>query len=141
MSDPNKDWLKEELERLRDLEAPPTLLPNVMKKVRERAGRLWWTRLVESRTELLRSFVLGVALLMLVLMLVVNPTQFLSHLPGASALLNLVPLLLHAAKSALFEAKVFNFSVLELFAPSIILSYVLLIAIASTIQHLTNTRK
>ena len=141
MSDPNKDWLEEELESLRDLEAPPTLLPNVMKKVRERAGRLWWTRLVASRTELLRSFVLGVALLMLVLMLLVNPTQFLSRVPGASALLNLVPLLLDAAKSALFEAKVFNFSVLELFAPTIILSYVLLVAIASTIQHLANTRK
>jgi hypothetical protein len=141
MSDPNKDWLEEELESLRDLEAPPTLLPNVMKKVRERAGRLWWTRLVASRTELLRSFVLGVALLMLVLMLLVNPTQFLSRVPGASALLNLVPLLLDAAKSALFEAKVFNFSVLELFAPTIILSYVLLVAIASTIRHLANTRK
>jgi hypothetical protein len=141
MSDPNKDWLEEELESLRDLEAPPTLLPNVMKKVRERAGRLWWTRLVASRTELLRSFVLGVALLMLVLMLLVNPTQFLSRVPGALALLNLVPLLLDAAKSALFEAKVFNFSVLELFAPTIILSYVLLVAIASTIQRLANTRK
>jgi len=141
MSDPNKDWLEEELESLRDLEAPPTLLPNVMNKVRERAGRLWWTRLVESRTELLRSFVLGVALLMLVLMLLVNPTQFLSRVPGASALLNLIPLLLDAARSALFEAKVFNFSVLELFAPTIILSYVLLVAIASTIRHLANTRK
>jgi len=141
MRDPNKDWLEEELESLRDLEAPPTLLPKVMNKVRERAGRLWWTRLVESRTELLRSFVLGVALLMLVLMLLVNPTQFLSRVPGASAILNLIPLLLDAAKSALFEAKVFNFSVLELFAPTIILSYVLLVAIASTIQHLANPRK
>ena len=27
MSDPNKDWLEEELENLRDLEAPATLLP------------------------------------------------------------------------------------------------------------------
>ena len=141
MSDPNKDWLDEELEHLRDLEAPATLLPNVMKKVRQRAGRLWWVRLVESRAELLRSLVVGVSLLMLVLLLVVNPTQFFSHLPGASALLNLIPLLLDAAKAMLFEAKVFNFSVLGLFAPAIILSYVLLVAIASTIQHLANPRK
>jgi hypothetical protein len=141
MSDPNKDWLDEELEHLRDLEAPATLLPNVMKKVRQRAGRLWWVRLVESRAELLRSLVVGVSLLMLVLLLVVNPTQFFSHLPGASALLNLIPLLLDAAKAMLFEAKVFNFSVLGLFAPAIILSYILLVAIASTIQHLANTRK
>ncbi|HXC62272.1 MAG TPA: hypothetical protein VNV63_06325, partial [Nitrospiria bacterium] len=81
MSDPNKDWLDEELEHLRDLEAPATLLPNVMKKVRQRAGRLWWVRLVEPRAELLRSLVVGVSLLMLVLLLVVDPTQFFSHLP------------------------------------------------------------
>jgi len=141
MSDPNKDWLDEELKHLRDLEAPATLLPNVMKKARQRAGRLWWVRLVESRAELVRSLGVGVSLLMLVLLLVVNPTQFFSHLPGASALLNLIPLLLDAAKAILFEAKVFNFSVLGLFAPAIILSYILLVAIASTIQHLANTRK
>jgi hypothetical protein len=141
MSDPNKDWLDEELKHLRDLEAPATLLPNVMKKARQRAGRLWWVRLVESRAELVRSLGVGVSLLMLVLLLVVNPTQFFSHLPGASALLNLIPLLLDAAKAILFEAKVFNFSVLGLFAPAIILSYILLVAIASSIQHLANTRK
>ena len=141
MSHPNKDWLDEELKHLRDLEAPATLLPGVMKKVRQRAGRLWWVRLVEPRAELLRSLVVGVSLLMLVLLLVVNPTQFFSHLPGASVLLNLIPLLLDAAKAILFEAKVFNFSVLGLFAPAIILSYVLLVAIASTIQHLANPRK
>ena len=141
MSDPNKDWLDEELEHLRDLEAPATLLPNVMKKVRQRAGRLWWVRLVESRAELLRSLVVGVSLLMLVLLLVVDPTQFFSHLPGASALLNLIPLLLDAAKATLFEAKIFNLSVLGLFAPAIVLSYILLVAIASTIQRLANARK
>ena len=141
MSDPNKDWLDEELKHLRDLEAPATLLPKVMEKVRQRAGRLWWVRLVESRAELVRSLGVGVSLLMLVLLLVVNPTQFFSHLPGASALLNLIPLLLDAAKAILFEAKVFNFSVLGLFAPAIILSYILLVAIASSIQHLANTRK
>jgi hypothetical protein len=141
MSDPNKDWLDEELEHLRDLEAPATLLPNVMRKVRQRAKRLWWVRLVESRADLLRSLVVGVSLLMLVLLLVVNPTQFFSHLPGASALLNLVPLLLDAAKAILFEAKVFNFSVLGLFAPAIMLSYILLVAIASTIQRLANIQK
>jgi hypothetical protein len=141
MSDPNKDWFDQELEHLRDLEAPATLLPNVMKKVRQRAKRLWWVRLVESRADLLRSLVVGVSLLMLILLLVVNPTQFFSHLPGASAFLNLIPLLLDAAKAILFEAKVFNFSVLGLFAPAIILSYILLVAIASTIQRLANIQK
>jgi hypothetical protein len=141
MSDPNKDWLDQELEHLRDLEAPATLLPNVMKKVRQRAKRLWWGRLVESQAGLLRSLVVGVSLLMLVLLLVVNPTELFSRLPGASALFNLIPLLLDAAKATLLEAKVFNFSLLGLFAPAIILSYILLVAIASTIQHLAKIRK
>jgi hypothetical protein len=141
MSDPNKDWLETELENLRDLEAPPTVLPNVMKKVRQRAGRSWWVRLVKSRTEFARSFVLGISLVMLVLLAVVDPAQFVSRVPGASALFNLIFLLLDAAKGALFQAKVFNFSVLALLAPAIILSYILLVATASAIQHLANARK
>ena len=141
MSDRNQDWLEEELKDLRDLEAPATLLPEVMKKVRERAGKPWWARVVQSRIELLRSFVLGISLLMLVAFLVINPTQYFSRVPGVSALLNLIPLLLDAAKESLFEAKVFNFSLLGLLASAIVLSYVLLVATASAIQHLANARK
>jgi hypothetical protein len=141
MSDPNKDWLEAELENLRDLEAPPTVLPKVMKKVRERAGRAWWVRLLASRIELLRSFVLGISLVMLVLLIVTDPAQFFAHVPGASALFNLIPLLLEAAKGALLQAKVFNFSLLGLLAPAIVFSYVLLVATASAIRHLANARK
>lgn len=141
MSDPNKDWLEEELENLRDLEAPPTLLPEIMKKVRERARRPWWARVVQSRIDLLRSFVLGISLVMLVAFLVINPVEYFSRVPGASALLNLIPLLLDAAKRSLFEAKVFNFSVLALLTPAVVLSYILLVATASAIQHLASARK
>jgi hypothetical protein len=141
MSDPKKDWLDEELESLRDLEAPTTILPNVMKKVRERARRPWWARFGESRTGLLRSFVLGISLCILGLLLAVNPAQYFSHVPGASALLNLIPLLLDAGKTVLFQAKIFNFSVFGLLAPAIVFSYILLIATASAIQHLATVRK
>jgi len=141
MTDPNKDWLEAELESLRDLEAPPTVLPNVMKKVHERAGRAWWARMVESRTELFRSLVLGISLVMLALLIVIDPAQFFSRVPGASALFNLIPLLVDAASGALFQAKVFNFSVLALLIPAIIFSYILLVATASAIQHLANARK
>jgi hypothetical protein len=41
----------------------------------------------------------------------------------------------------LFEAKVFNFSVLALLAPAVVLSYILLVATASAIQHLASARK
>jgi len=141
MSDPNKDWLEAELKDLRDLEAPPTVLPNVMRKVRQRAGRRSWARVLESRAELLRSFVLGVSLVILVLLAIISPAQFLSRVPGASALLNMIPLLIEAAKGALFEVKVFHLSALTLLAPAILLSYVFLVGIASAIQHLATARK
>ena len=126
---------------LQDLEAPRTLLPGVMKKVHQRAGKPWMARLVQSRIDPFRSLVLGISLVILGILLVVNPAQFLSQLPGASTLLNLIPLLLDAAKAELFQAKVFDFSVLELLAPVILLSYILLVATASAIQHLANARK
>jgi hypothetical protein len=141
MSDPNKDWLDEELESLRDLEAPTTILPKVMQQVRERAKRPWWARFGESRTGLIRSFVLGISLCMLGLLLVVEPAQFFSHVPGASAVLNVIPLLLNAGKEVLFQAKIFNFSILVLLAPAIVFSYILLVATASAIQHLASVRK
>jgi hypothetical protein len=141
MSDPNKDWLEEELESLRDLEAPATLLPRVMEKIHERASRPRWMRRFKNRTDLVRSLALGISLLMLGLLLVVKPAQFSFHIPGASALLNLVPLLLEAAKAALFQAKIFNFSLLGLLAIVVVLSYILLIATASAIHHLASSRK
>jgi hypothetical protein len=141
MSDPKKDWLEEELRSLRDLEAPGTLAPSVMKRIHDRAGRPWWVRLAESHSDLIRSLVLGISLVMLVLLLLVNPAQYLAGVPGASALWNIVPLLLEAAKSALFQAKIFNFSLLGILGPVIILSYVLLIASASAIRHLVSAPK
>ena len=71
----------------------------------------------------MRSFALGISLFILGLLLVVKPAQFASQVPGASALLNLVPLLLDAAKAALFQAKIFDFSVLGLLATAVVLSY------------------
>jgi hypothetical protein len=141
MSDPNKDWLQEELENLRDIEAPRTLLPSVMEKVRQRAARRGWKPLIETHVGLLRSFVLGLSLVILALLLVVNPTQFFSQVPGASALFNLVPLLLDATKTSLFQVKVFHFSLLAFLVPAIVLSYILLVATASAIQHLATDRK
>jgi hypothetical protein len=78
---------------------------------------------------------------MLGFLLVINPAQFFSHVPGALALFNLLPLLLDAAKTALLQAKVFNFPLLELLAAAIVLSYILLVATASAIQHLASARK
>lgn len=141
MSDPKKDWLEQELENHPDLEAPRTLLPNVMKRIRQRARKPWWTRQAESRSDLWHSLVLAISLLMMGLLLVVNPVQLFSHVPGASSLLGLIPLLAETAKEALWQAKVYNVSVLALLAPAIVFSYLLLVATACAIQRLARTRK
>lgn len=141
MSDPNQDWLEEKLKSLPDLEAPRTLLPNVMKRVRQRAGKPWWRRRVGSRAAWWRSFVLAISLLIMGLLLVVNPAQICSHVPGALTLFDLIPLLLDAGKTALLQAKVFNLSVLTLLGPAMVISYLLLIATASVILHLASARK
>ena len=141
MSDPNKDWLDEELENLRDLEAPTTLLPGVMRKVRERAGKSWRARLVGSPADLWRSAVVGLSLFLLGLLLVVNPIQLCAQTTGSSALLNLFPLLLEAGKAALSQVRIFNLPVLALVTPAIVLSYSVLVATASAIRHLANARR
>jgi hypothetical protein len=141
MSDPNKDWLNAELKSLRDLEAPKTLLPTIMKTVRQHASMPWWARPFEPRTDLFRSFVLVVSLFVLALLLVVNPAQFVSDVPIAPALLKLIPILLDTAKAVLFQVKFYHFSVLTLLLPPIVLSYVFLVAAASTIQRLAGVRK
>jgi hypothetical protein len=141
MSDPKKDWLEEELANHPDLEAPRTLLPNVMKRVHQRARKPWWARPAEFRSDLWHSFVLAISLLMTGLLLVVNPAQLFSQVPGASSLLGLIPLLAEAAKAVLSQVKVFNFSVLALLAPAIVLSYLLLVATACAIQRLASTRR
>jgi hypothetical protein len=141
MSDPNKDWLDEELANLQDIEAPVTLLPKVMDEVRERAARPWWVRLLGPRTAVWRSVVLAISVLVFGLSLVVNPVQIAAHLPGVIALMDLVPLLLDATKTALLRTKVFNYPVLPLLAMTVALSYVLLVASASAIQRLAGVRK
>ena len=139
MSDQNKDWLDAELKNLPDLEAPRTLLPTVMETVRQRARVPWWAW--PPRTDLFRSFALVISLFVLVFLLVVNPVQFFSDVPIAPALLKLIPILLDTAKAVLFQAKVYHFSVLSLLLPPIVLSYVFLVAVASTIQRLAGVRK
>ena len=134
MIDPNRDWLDAELKNLRDLEAPETLLPRVMKTVQQRARKAWWTRLIDPRTDLGRSFVLG-------LFLLVNPAQFFLDIPLLPALLKLIPLLLNTAGTVLFQVKIYHFPVLTLLVPAIVLSYLLLILAASTIQRLAGVRK
>jgi hypothetical protein len=141
MSDQNKDWLDAELKNLRDLEAPKTLLPTVMKTVRQQARMPWRAWPFEPPTDLFRSFVLVISLFVLALLLMVNPAQFFSDLPIAPALLKLIPILLDTAKAILFQVKVYHFSVLSLLLPPIVLSYVFLVAAASTIQRLASVRK
>jgi hypothetical protein len=141
MSDPNRDWLDDELSKLQDIEAPSTLLPNVMREVRKRAASPWWARAFASGKDLWRSFMLAFSVVVFALSLAVNPSHVAPLLPGSQAVLNLSRLLLDTVIAVLLHAKVFNYPLLQLLGLASGLSYILLIAAASAIQRLADIRK
>jgi len=134
MSDPNEDWLDQELKKLKDLQAPETIVPNVMARVRLKAKYRWQTRFFHS-------FLLGLAVACLLGLLVVDPVRFFSELLAASHALKLFSLIAEAVWTSLFEAKVFHLPIGILILSIITLSYALLVAAASTVQRLAITRK
>jgi hypothetical protein len=134
MSDPTEDWLDQELKNLKDLQAPETIVPNVMARVRLKAKYRWQTRFFHS-------FLLGLAVACLLGLLVVDPVRFFSELPGASHALKLFSLIAEAVWTSFFEAKVFHLPIGVIILSIITLSYALLVAAASTVQRLAVTRK
>jgi hypothetical protein len=134
MSDPTEDWLDQELKNLKDLQAPETIVPNVMARVRLKAKYRW-------RTRVFHSFLLGLAVACLLGLLVVDPVRFFSELPAASHALKLFSLIAGAVWTSLFEAKVFQLPIGVVILSIITLSYAFLVAAASAVQRLAVTRK
>jgi hypothetical protein len=134
MSDPTEDWLDQELKDLKDLQAPETIVPKVMARVRQKAKQRWQTRFFNS-------FLLGLATACLVGLLVVDPSRLFSELPVASHALRLSSLIVGAVWTSLFQATVFQLPIGIIILSIITLSYAVLVAAASTVQRLAATRK
>jgi len=134
MSDPTEDWLDQELKNLKDLQAPETIVPNVMARVRQKAKQRWQTRFFNS-------FLLGLAMACLVGLLVVDPARFFSELPVAWHGLKVFSLIVGAVWASLSQATVFHLPIGIIILSIITLSYAVLVAAASTVQRLAVTRK
>ena len=137
MSDPHKDWLEEQLANLGDLEAPPTLLPKVMERVRTRDRK---PRLFGSPADLGRSFLLALSACLLAAILVVNPVRYFSELP-LGVFLRTIDTLLESAKVLLFQTEIYHWPLVTLLAPLVIFSYAFLLTAASLVQRLLALRK
>jgi hypothetical protein len=81
MNDSEQDWLEKELGELREIQAPETLLPKVMKAVEKRQAQQWWRRfsLCHGQLQLLRHAAPGFALALLLCSIVLNPFQMIGH--------------------------------------------------------------
>jgi hypothetical protein len=141
MSDRDKDWLDEELKGLRDLPAPQTLLPRVMEKVERRAAQPVWIRVFTRRPDLIRTFTLGFALALLVLVPVFNPLHWASDVIEGSLLVRLVAIFAETGRSVLFEAKVGQLPVVTVLATVALLSYLFCVAAALAVQRLTIAKR
>src|SRR5258708_13531498 len=95
MKEPNEDWLDQEIKRLPDLEAPPELLPKVMRSVRQRSARHWLMSILRQHLPFIRNSALGFALALLVLVPLFNPgagvTNCLPRSPFLHFLLHMLP--------------------------------------------------
>ena len=84
MRDPNdSDWLTKELQSLKDLKAPQTLLPRIMEIVKRRASRRFYTQFWSKRLELFRTCAVAAGLALSVLVPLANlPKSVLHALAG-----------------------------------------------------------
>jgi hypothetical protein len=140
MSDPDKDWLDEEIAKLRDLQAPPTLLPKVMERVRSRSREPMLAR-IASRTDLVRSLVIALSACLLAALTMLSASEYWPTLPIAPAFLRLVEALLESIKIILLQTRIYHLPLLVFLAPIVVFSYAFLVTAASIIKQLLALRK
>jgi hypothetical protein len=141
MSDRDKDWLDEELKDLKDLQAPPTLLPRVMETVERRAAQPVWVRTWAKRAGLIRAFTLGFALALLVLLPLLNPFHWASDLIRGNLLMRLGAIFVEAGWSILFETKIGQLPIVTVLATVALLSYLFCVVAALAVQRLSTAKR
>ena len=141
MKEPNEDWLDQEIKRLPDLEAPPELLPKVMRSVQQRSARRWVMSIFRQHLPFIKNSGLGFALAMLVLIPLFNPiagvSDFLAHAP----LLRFLGDMLDVGGTILTNLRVFQLPLGWLVALVAGLSYLTCILAASTVRHLATAKR
>lgn len=141
MSDRNKDWLDEELEGLKDLQAPQTLLPRVMEKVERRAALPAWIRIWARRPDLILTFTSGFALALLVLLPVLNPLHWVSDVIKGNPVVRLGAILAEVGRSILFEAKVGQLPIAVVLGTVALLGYLFCVGAALAVRRFSTASR
>lgn len=141
MKEPNEDWLDQEIKRLPDLEAPPELLPKVMRSVQQRSVRRWVMSIFRQHLPFIKNSGLGFALAMLVLIPLFNPIAALIHFLAHAPLLRFLGDMLDVGGTILTNLRVFQLPLGWLVALVAGLSYLTCILAASTVRHLATAKR
>ena len=141
MKEPNEDWLDQEIKRLPDLEAPPELLPKVMRSVQQRSAWRWVMSIFRQHLTLIKTSGLGFALAMLVLIPLFNPIAALTHFLAQTPLLRFLGDMLDVGGTILSNLRVFQLPLGWLVALVAGFSYLTCILAASTVQHLATAKR
>jgi hypothetical protein len=126
------DWLDEELRNLPDLTPPTNLLPDIMKRVQERASQPIWT--------LIRNSSLGLSMALLVLLFWLSPARLFSSVVALSPLFRVTAEILDIAITILNSGRVFQTPLWLVILAVTAASYGTCIVAASTVQRLAATK-
>lgn len=141
MKEPNEDWLDEELKRLPDLEAPPELLPKVMRSVQRRSVQRWALSIFRQHLPFIKNSGLGLALAVMVLVPLFNPAGavigFLTRFP----FLHVIGDMLDVGRTILTNLRIFQLPLGWLVALVAGFSYLTCIFAASTVRHLAIAKR
>jgi hypothetical protein len=141
MKEPNEDWLDQEIKRLPDLDAPPELLPKVMRSVQQRSVRRWVMSIFRQHLPFIKNSGLGFALAMLVLIPLFNPIAALINFLAHAPLLRFLGAMLEVGGTILANLRVFQLPLGWLVALVAGLSYLTCILAASTVRHLATAKR
>jgi len=141
MKEPNEDWLDQEIKRLPDLDAPPELLPKVMRSVQQRSVRRWVMSIFRQHLPFIKNSGLGFALAMLVLIPLFNPIAALINFLAHAPLLRFLGAILEVGGTILANLRVFQLPLGWLVALVAGLSYLTCILAASTVRHLATAKR
>jgi hypothetical protein len=141
MKEPNEDWLDQEIKRLPDLDAPPELLPKVMRSVQQRSVRRWVMSIFRQHLPFIKNSGLGFALAMLVLIPLFNPIAALINFLAHAPLLRFLGDMLDVGGTILTNLRVFQLPLGWLVALVAGFSYLTCIFAASTVRHLATAKR
>jgi hypothetical protein len=134
------DWLDEELRNLPDLTPPTNLLPDIMKRVQERASQPIWTRFWREHWTLIRNSSLGLSMALLVLLFWLSPARLFSSVVALSPLFRVTAEILDIAITILNSGRVFQTPLWLVILAVTAASYGTCIVAASTVQRLAATK-